>query len=332
MPCAIEAFVESSQAGTSTAIAGSVPGSIAWGTLSSTSPVPADTTPRAGLPAATIPTPRTSTAASVSATPTAPRRAPRPPSPSVSLRAKRPTSSAPDRGSGSSRSSSGRAAQMTTSPERSATLVLNSFVWGAIRNVLAIATRSPNTIRPTWPVGTVFGSVIMKNRKMRTSGEVTMTRQKSVPQTGENAQFATMQWPDAARTPMPIASDTQNVAASPSNRRRRVMSRPPVMITAYAASIGTSSVAHQKSSGSTRALPRTMNATTRPRFEGLKTCDPRYLMTYFDRSDNPATPAKMYQPYVLQGWSTGVPTTRRMSATPLPVSIALAGQTRARLP
>ena len=34
---------------------------------------------------------------------------------------------------------------------------------------------------------------------------------------------------------------------------------------------------------------------------------------------------------MLQGWSTGVPTTRRMSATPLPVSIALAGQTMARL-
>ena len=110
--------------------------------------------------------------------------------------------------------------------------MLNSFVCGAISSVLAIATRSPNTIRPTCPVGTVFGSVIMKNRKMRTSGEVTMTRQKSVPQTGENAQFATMQCPDAARMPIPIARDTQNVAAMPSSRSRRVMSRPPVMITA----------------------------------------------------------------------------------------------------
>ena len=31
--------------------------------------------------------------------------------------------------------------------------------------------------RPTWPAGTVLGSVIMKNRKIRTSGEVTITRQ-----------------------------------------------------------------------------------------------------------------------------------------------------------
>jgi len=34
---------------------------------------------------------------------------------------------------------------------------------------------------------------------------------------------------------------------------------------------------------------------------------------------------------VLQGWPGGVPTTRRINATPLPVSIALAGQTKARL-
>src|SRR4051812_2574753 len=139
--------------------------------------------------------------------------------------------SASERGSGSTRSSSGRAAQTTTRPAGSATFVLNSFVWGAISRVLAIATRSPKTIRPTWPVGTVFGSVIMKNRKMRTSGEVTMTRQKSVPQTGENAQFATMQWPETARTPMPIASDTQNVAARPSSRSRPVIITGGLLIT-----------------------------------------------------------------------------------------------------
>ena len=45
-----------------------------------------------------------------------------------------------------------------------------------------------------------------------------------------------------------------------------------------------------------RVLPSTMNATTSPRLDGLKTCEPRYLMTYFERSDSPATPAKMYQP------------------------------------
>ena len=66
---------------------------------------------------------------------------------------------------------------MRARPPSSATFVSNSVVCGAMRSVLATATRNPNTIRPPRPVGTVFGSVIMKNRKIRTSGEVTITRQ-----------------------------------------------------------------------------------------------------------------------------------------------------------
>ena len=85
----------------------------------------------------------------------------------------------------------------------------NSCAWGASRRVLATPTSSANTIRPTRPVGTVFGSVIMKKRKIMTSGEVTITRQKSKPQTGENAQRAVMQWPDPASSPTPIASTAQ---------------------------------------------------------------------------------------------------------------------------
>src|SRR5690242_13171371 len=84
---------------------------------------------------------------------------------------------------------------------------------------------------------------------------------------------------------------------------------------------------HQKSSGSTRELPSTMNAITRPTFDGLNTCEPRYLITYFVASENAATPANTHQSPVYHGWSAGVPTTRRISATPLPVSIAEAGQT-----
>ena len=53
----------------------------------------------------------------------------------------------------------------------------NSSVCGAISSVLATATSSPNATRPTRPAGTVLGSVIMKNRKIRTSGDVTITRQ-----------------------------------------------------------------------------------------------------------------------------------------------------------
>ena len=86
-------------------------------------------------------------------------------------------SSLSEPGVGTSRSTSGRAVQRTTSPDSSATFVPNSSVWGAISSVLAIATSAPKTIRPTPPLGTVFGSVIMKNRKIRTSGEATITRQ-----------------------------------------------------------------------------------------------------------------------------------------------------------
>ena len=66
---------------------------------------------------------------------------------------------------------------MTARPPSSATFVPNSLVCGAISRVLATATRKPNAIRPRRPVGTVFGSVIMKKRKIRTSGEVMITRQ-----------------------------------------------------------------------------------------------------------------------------------------------------------
>ena len=111
-------------------------------------------------------------------------------------------------------------------------MVPNSFVCGAIRRVLATATRRPKTIRPTRPAGTVLGSVIMKNRKISTSGDVTMTRQKSKPQTGANAQFVAMQWPDSARMPTPTLKETQKVAASASRCSRRVISRPPAMMTA----------------------------------------------------------------------------------------------------
>ena len=53
--------------------------------------------------------------------------------------------------------------------------------------------------------------------------------------------------------------------------------------------------AHQKSSGSTRELPSTMKATTSPMLDGLKTCEPRYLMTYLVSREKPATAAKTYQ-------------------------------------
>ena len=51
------------------------------------------------------------------------------------------------------------------------------------------------------PGGIVLGSVIMKNRKISISGEVTITRQKSNPHTGSSAHAAVMQCPKAASRP-----------------------------------------------------------------------------------------------------------------------------------
>ncbi len=69
----------------------------------------------------------------------------------------------------------------------------NSVVCVAISRVQIAATAKANTTRPWRLAGTVFGSVIMKNRKISSSGENSTTRQKSAPHTGANAQRATMQ-------------------------------------------------------------------------------------------------------------------------------------------
>ena len=53
-------------------------------------------------------------------------------------------------------------------------------------------------------------------------------------------------------------------------------------------------------------------------------------MKYLVDRENAATPANTYQACVLQWSPGGVSGTRRMSATPLPVSMALAGHTSDR--
>ena len=78
------------------------------------------------------------------------------------------------------------------------------------------------------------------------------------------------------------------------------MSTPPTVMIRYAATIATPRGAHQKSSGSTRLLPRMMNAATKPTFDGLNTCEPCHLMTYFVIRESPATMANRYQPCQLQ--------------------------------
>ncbi len=64
---------------------------------------------------------------------------------------------------------------------------------------------------------------------------------------------------------------------------------------------------------------------TSPKFDGLKTCEPLNLITYFESSEIAAVPAKIHQPFMLHQSPCSVPGTRRMKATPFPVSSALAG-------
>ena len=104
------------------------------------------------------------------ATPVRPRDAAR------SIQAPKRSSCEP--AAGSSHSSSGRTAQTIVSEPRSATLAWNSVCIGAISRVARRPTPTPYATRATRPFGVVLGSVIMKNMKTSTSGEVTRIHQK----------------------------------------------------------------------------------------------------------------------------------------------------------
>ncbi len=60
--------------------------------------------------------------------------------------------------------------------------------------------------------------------------------------------------------------------------------------------------------------------------DGLKMCSPRQRITCFESSETAAVPTKIHQPRRLHQSPWTVPGTRRTNATPLPVSVALAGQ------
>ena len=181
---------------------------------------------------------------------------------------------------GKYRSNRGRAAHTITNPESRPTLAPNSVSQGAMSTADTTPIAVPNTMRATRPAGTVRGSVIMKNRKIRISGDVMMIHQKWVPVIGVNDQRVVIEWSARASTASPAASEIQSAAPSPSRRRRLQMNRPPATMTAYAATIGQSNGAHQKSSGSTRPLPSTRNAATRAMLDGLKTWPLRNRITY----------------------------------------------------
>ena len=181
----------------------------------------------------------------------------------------------------------------------------------------------------TRPRGAVFGSVIMKKRKSRISGEVTSADQNSRPWTGPTCHRVVMAWPRAASTAMEAANVTQNATATRSMPSRDTMTSPPTTMMARASASPGPGRAHHKSSGLTRFEPRSTKHSSSPMLDGLKTCRSPTRMTYFETTDTAAVAAKIHAPCRLHHWPCWVPATRRMNATLLPVSNALAGQTMA---
>ena len=211
-----------------------------------------------------------------------------------------------------------------------ASFVANSVVCGAI----SITASSPMPIayarRPAPVRGIVRGSVIMKNRKTRISGEKTSARQNSQPVIGPRCQRAVISWPLAASTASPPAKASQKPTAISSSFSRERIERPPTVMITSAKASATDIGPHQKSSGSACSGPSNRKQRTSPKFDGLKTCEPRNLITYFESSEIAAVPAKIHQPFMLHQSPCSVPGTRRMNATPFPVSSALAGHMSTR--
>ena len=202
---------------------------------------------------------------------------------------------------------SGRAAQTMKREESTATFVANSVVCGAASSAASNPIATAYTRRPTFPAGIVFGSVIMKKRKTRISGEKARTCQKYQSETGPRCQRAVIAWPLAASTAMLATNVTQNPIAIPSRRRRRRIASPPETMIAIASASQGVIGPHQNSSGSACSGPSSRKHSTSPKFEGLKTWPPRNWIRYFDSSETAAVPAKIHQPCMLHQSPCSVP-------------------------
>ena len=150
-------------------------------------------------------------------------------------------------------------------------MVANSVVCGALSNAASSPIETAYTRRPVRPSGIVLGSVIMKKRKTRISGENARTCQKYQSETGPTCQRAVIAWPLAASTAMHATNETQKPIAIPSRCRRRRIASPPVTMIAIASASHGDIGPHQNSSGSASSGPSSRKQSTSPKFEGLKT-------------------------------------------------------------
>ncbi len=90
---------------------------------------------------------------------------------------------------------------------------------------------------------------------------------------------------------MPAAKVSQNPAAITTSRSRWRIASPPPTIRTSAIASQTDIGPHQNGSGSARSGPIARKHRTSPKFDGLKTCRPRNVITYFERSAIAAVPA-----------------------------------------
>ena len=196
---------------------------------------------------------------------------------------------------------------------------------GAISSVASSPTPTAYARRPARLAGIVRGSVIMKKRKTRISGDDTSVHQNSAPSIGPTCQAAVIVCPLAASTPIPAAKASQKPDRDPVRCRRPRITKPPATMSASASTRAGESGPHQNASGSARSGPSSRKHGTRPKFDGLKTWRPRNVIRYFESSATAEVAAKIHQPCMLHQSPCSVPGTRRMNATPFPVSSALAG-------
>ena len=224
---------------------------------------------RAGFPATTSSPTKTTAPPSAAAPPT------------LAADGARARSRRPGRGCGRPRreaTSSGRAAQ-TIDERREHGHLRARTRSSAARAAAPRATRSRRRRpgAPTFPAGIVFGSVIMKKRKTRISGEKARTRQKYQSETGPRCQRAVMSCPLAASTAMLATNVTQKVMAMCSSRSRRRIAKPPAMMIASASASQGDIGPHQNSSGSACSGPSSRKQRTSPKFDGLKMWPPAEL-------------------------------------------------------
>ena len=166
----------------------------------------------------------------------------------------------------------------------------------------------------------------MKKRKTSTSGEVISTDQSWKPDSDPRCQRAVSAWPESVRSPMPAANATQKPSATRSSFSRHRIAKPLRTMIRTASASHADVGPHQKSSGAARLRPSATKQMTSPMLDGLKRCSPRQRITCFESSEIADAPTKIHQPRSVHQSPCAVPGTRRMNATPLPVSSALAGQ------